>query len=278
MALRGAGADRAGASELLGAAGIGHGALRERTRLLPRRGEVVLEPGGLRLADRGVLLELAFEEEPGIEARCPHGRSESWTRKQAGVRAHGTLALDGGSPRPVEALAVIDDSAGWHQRVTEWRWSAGVGKAPDGTPLAWNLVSGINDPERASERAVWVGGVPHEVGPVEFDPELRFDPRARRLGAALHGGGRARAAREPAARQLGVPRAVRDLLGRPAWGRRAGERARGDGAPPRALVAQPPGAITPATSARSAAGRAPRAAASSASRRSARAAARCPRR
>jgi hypothetical protein len=152
----------------------GHGALRERTRLLPRRGEVVLEPGGLRLADRGVLLELAFEEEPGIEARCPNGRSESWTRKQAGVHAHGTLALDGGSPRPVEALAVIDDSAGWHQRVTEWRWSAGVGEAPDGTPLAWNLVTGINDPERGSERAVWVGGVPHEVGPVEFDPELRF--------------------------------------------------------------------------------------------------------
>jgi hypothetical protein len=152
----------------------GHGALRERTRLRPRRRELDLEPGRLRLADRGVELELALDEEPGIEARCPNGRSESWTRKQAGVRAHGTLSLDGGAPRAVEALAVIDDSAGWHQRLTEWRWSAGVGEAPDGTPLAWNLVTGINDPERGSERAVWVGGAPHEVGPVEFDPALQF--------------------------------------------------------------------------------------------------------
>jgi len=49
-----------------------------------------------------------------------------------------------------------------------------LGEAPDGTPLAWNLVTGINDPASGSERAVWVDGVPHEVGPVEFDPALRF--------------------------------------------------------------------------------------------------------
>jgi hypothetical protein len=72
----------------------------------------------------------------------------------------------------VDALAVIDDSAGWHERLTEWRWSAGVGAAPDGTALAWNLVSGINDPPHGSERAVWVDGVPHEVGPVEFPGDL----------------------------------------------------------------------------------------------------------
>ncbi len=155
------------------------GGLRERTRLLPRRAELEIlagEPGGapgrLRIADRGVRLELELEEEPGFEARCVNGRSESWTRKQAGIPARGTLALDGGSPRAVEARAVIDDSAGWHQRVTEWRWSAGVGEAPDGTPLAWNLVTGINDPEQGSERAVWVDGVPREVAPVEFAADL----------------------------------------------------------------------------------------------------------
>jgi len=152
----------------------GDRALRERTRLLPRRGEVELEPGRVRLEDRDVRLELELEEEPGFEARCPNGRSESWTRKQAGVAARGTLALDGRAARPVRARAVIDDSAGWHARVTEWRWSAGVGAAPDGTPLAWNLVTGINDPPVGSERAVWVDGIPHEVGPVEFDPALRF--------------------------------------------------------------------------------------------------------
>jgi hypothetical protein len=169
------------------------GALRERTRLVPRGGEVELVhgslgdgtvadgtgedptqlPGVLRIADRGVRLEMMFEEERGFVARCPNGRSESWTRKQAGVRAHGTISLDGRPPRPVQARAVIDDSAGYHARVTEWRWSAGVGVAPDGTPLAWNLVAGINDPPAGSERAVWVGGYPREVGPVEFDAALR---------------------------------------------------------------------------------------------------------
>ncbi|MCW3032646.1 MAG: hypothetical protein QOK19_1016 [Solirubrobacteraceae bacterium] len=153
---------------------------RERTRLLPRRGEVELSegspdgcvPGRLSIGDRGVELELELSEQRGIEARCPNGRSESWTRKQAGVRARGTLRLDGAEPLAIDALAVIDDSAGYHARVTEWRWSAGVGSAPDGTPLAWNLVSGINDPPAGSERAVWVDGVPREVGPVQFDPAL----------------------------------------------------------------------------------------------------------
>jgi hypothetical protein len=167
------------------------GAMRERTRLVPRRGEVELAPGRLVVADRGVRLELELSEEAGIEARCPNGRSESWTRKQAGIPARGTLALDGGAARPVQARAVIDDSAGWHERVTEWRWSAGVGEAPDGTPLAWNLVSGINDPEQGSERAVWVDGLAREPGPVEFDAglgairgddgsELRFAAEAER--------------------------------------------------------------------------------------------------
>jgi hypothetical protein len=155
---------------------------REHTRLLPRRGEVELRegtpdgavPGRLSIRDRSrdVELELELSEQRGIEARCQSGRSESWTRKQAGVAARGTLRLDGAAPLAIDALAVIDDSAGYHARVTEWRWSAGVGRALDGTPLAWNLVSGINDPPAGSERAVWVGGAPHEVGPVEFDAEL----------------------------------------------------------------------------------------------------------
>ncbi len=72
--------------------------------------------------------------------------------------AHGTLALDGGPEREVEALAVIDDTVGYHARHTEWWWSAGVGESPDGTPLAWNLVAGVNDPPHGSERAVWVAG------------------------------------------------------------------------------------------------------------------------
>jgi hypothetical protein len=154
------------------------GRLRERTRMLVRSRAVALPSGRLTISDGGVLLALALEEDEGIEARCAHGGGEGhgggevWTRKQAGGRAHGTLTLDGGPPRKIEALAVIDDTAGYHARRTEWWWSAGVGTGEDGVALAWNLVSGVNDPPRGSERAVWVAGEPHEVAPVRFAADL----------------------------------------------------------------------------------------------------------
>jgi len=162
----------------------GDGRLRERTHVLWRRGAVELgrgrgpdhtvapETGRLRVRDGGVALDLFLSEQPGIEAVCPHGRGEVWTRKQAGCAVHGTLALDGGPSRSVSALAVIDDTAGYHARETEWRWSAGVGEGPDGVALAWNLVAGVNDPPTGSERAVWVAGEPHEVPPVSFAEDL----------------------------------------------------------------------------------------------------------
>ena len=67
---------------------------------------------------------------------------------------------------------MIDDTAGYHARATEWWWSAGVGVSPDGVALAWNLVSGVNDPETGSERAVWIGGEPREAAPVTFAADL----------------------------------------------------------------------------------------------------------
>jgi hypothetical protein len=146
--------------------------LRERTRLLPRRGALELTPGRLRVRDGGVLLDLALLEEGGIQTTCPHGRAYVWTRKQAGVRARGAVSFDGGAPRAIEALAVIDDTAGYHARVTEWRWAAGVGVDPAGAPLAFNLVEGVNDPPTGSERAVWVAGAPHETRPVRFARDL----------------------------------------------------------------------------------------------------------
>lgn len=148
------------------------GQLRERTRLLPRRGSLELAAGLVRLHDDGVQLELELAEEDGVQARCPHGRGWVWTRKQAGVRAQGTIGFDGRSLDTVDALAVIDDTVGYHARVTEWRWAAGVGVDSVGLPLAFNLVEGINDPQTHSERAVWVAGAPHEVPPVRFAPDL----------------------------------------------------------------------------------------------------------
>jgi hypothetical protein len=159
--------------------------LRERTRLLPRRGALRLtrgtapgegaesDPGRLQIDDGGVVLDLQLAEDGGFEARCPNGRSFVWTRKQAGIEARGTLALDGGPPREIDALAVIDDTAGYHARETEWWWSAGVGESADGTALAWNLVAGVNDPLVGSERAIWIAGEPHEAPPVAFTADLK---------------------------------------------------------------------------------------------------------
>ncbi len=167
------------------------GRLRERTRMLARRRAVALPPGRMTVCDGEVRLDLELEEDEGIQARCAHrdgdgrgsdgaepldgtalGHGEVLTRKQAGVRAHGTLTLDGAAPRAIEALAVIDDTAGYHTRETEWWWSAGVGTGEDGAALAWNLVTGVNDPPSGSERAVWVDGVPSETRPVRFAADL----------------------------------------------------------------------------------------------------------
>jgi len=147
--------------------------LRERTRILRGRGAVRLSPGHALVRDAAVELELALEEDEGWQARCADARGgEVWTRKQAGVAVRGSLRIDGGAPQALRARGVIDDTAGYHARRTEWRWSAGVGEAPDGTPLAWNLVAGVNDPRTGSERAVWVAGVPREAPPVSFGADL----------------------------------------------------------------------------------------------------------
>lgn len=165
--------------------------LRELTHTLMHRGAVELEPGRLRIRDGAVLVDVALAEDAGWEATCPHGAEQVWTRKQAGIVARGTVALDDRAPHPIEALAIVDDTAGYHARVTEWRWAAGVGVDPAGAPLAFNLVEGVNDPPAGSERAVWVGGVPHEAPPVGFASDLseiraedgstlRFAPEAER--------------------------------------------------------------------------------------------------
>ena len=143
--MRGARAGGPRAPELLGAVVAGGGAVGRAHPPL-RRGAVRLEPGRLRVHDDAVELDLALVEDAGIEARCPHGTGHVWTRKQAGIPAHGTVRRNGGPARTLEALAVVDDTAGYHARVTEWWWAAGVGEDPAGTPLAFNLVEGVNDP------------------------------------------------------------------------------------------------------------------------------------
>jgi hypothetical protein len=116
-------------------------------------------------------IELELEHADGVEVASPAGEAWIWTRKRGGVRASGTVELDGVS-RNVEAEAVVDESAGYHPRHTAWQWSAGVGRGAGGEPIAWNLVDGVHDAAEASERTVWVEGEPHEVPPVEFAADL----------------------------------------------------------------------------------------------------------
>jgi hypothetical protein len=155
--------------------------LRERTRFLP--GAVDLSDGVVRV--RGIA-ELALEPagEP-LEVVNRHGAQQIWTRKTP-VRVRGTLAA-----RQVDLPGLVDDSAGYHARVTEWEWAAGAGTDAHGRDVRWNLVTGVHDGASGSERRVWVDGVAREVGPVTFSPALdevrfaeggalRFDARAER--------------------------------------------------------------------------------------------------
>jgi Domain of unknown function (DUF2804), C-terminal len=148
------------------------GTLRERTAL--GTGAARIETGRLRIPGRA---DVRLEEVDGVETVCPAGLSYAWTRKQGGIRATGTvLGVE------VDARAVIDDTAAYYPRHTSWEWCAGVGRARDGRPVAWNLVSGVNDPQLNSERTVWLDGEPREVPPVRFGAglELGFHQEAVR--------------------------------------------------------------------------------------------------
>jgi hypothetical protein len=157
--------------------------LHERT--VTGRGALRLRLGGVSLHDRELRIELALEETAGVETVCAAGSAYAWTRKQGGIRAHGTVWI-AGRALALDARGVIDDTAAYYPRHTSWRWSAGVGAARDGRPVAWNLVSGVNDPASASERTVWVDGEAVEPGPSAFASDLsgvddlRFHPEAER--------------------------------------------------------------------------------------------------
>ena len=145
------------------------GELHGRTAFTPRTVEV--RDDRLLVSGRGVEidLELATAGEP-VELVSPHGRSYIWTRKDP-VHARGSVRV-GDHSWELNAAGLIDSSAGYHARVTRWRWSAGVGTASDGRLITWNLVDGVHDLAAASERTVWVDGHAIEVGPVDFAGDL----------------------------------------------------------------------------------------------------------
>ncbi len=138
-----------------------------------------------RFGGRGVHADLQVTPEgDAVEITSEHDGAPIWTRKQS-VRVHGTITI-AGAERAVDLAGLTDYSAGYHARHTEWHWSAGVGRATDGRAVAWNLVDGIHDSARDSERTVWVDGVATEAEPQEFSPDLdrvgdlRFAAQAER--------------------------------------------------------------------------------------------------
>ena len=157
--------------------------LWERTRrdLPGRRRDVVMRGTSVRVRAGSIGFDLEFDQGYPIESMCPNGEGGySWTRKAAGMPVRGELRI-GRRTNPLQGFGVTDDSAGYHQRYTSWMWSAGVGAARDGRKVAWNLVTGINDPPVSSERAIWVAGEPMEPGPVSFQglESIQFEDESR---------------------------------------------------------------------------------------------------
>jgi len=138
------------------------------TVLRPGSREVTMEGPRLEIDGPGLRASLRLGEVQPVEVTWPSGRAAAWTRKRVGMPVDGTVEIPG-RRWVVSGHGVDDESAGHHQRHTSWQWSAGVGAAADGRSVAWNLVTGINDPPHGSERAIWIDGDPAEPPPVSFD-------------------------------------------------------------------------------------------------------------
>jgi hypothetical protein len=142
----------------------------ERTTI--RRGGVRIEGSRATVDARDVRIAVEVDEDGGVESVHPSGRDGYvWTRKQAGVPARAVVRV-GRRAFSLSCPAVIDDTAGYHERRTRWKWSVGVGRGPGGERIGWNLVAGVNDSEKDSERAIWIDGTAIEPRPVTFADDL----------------------------------------------------------------------------------------------------------
>ena len=144
------------------------GVLDRRTGLF-RAGRLGVTVGELSatISSRRADLELDYPDATGVETVCAAGAHYAWTAKRAPLPA---MARWRG--RQVDGHVLIDDTAAYYERHTRWFWSAGVGRARTGETVAWNLVSGVNDPLYDSERTIWVDGVAHEPPPSTFLSDL----------------------------------------------------------------------------------------------------------
>jgi len=137
------------------------------TRLRPGSNEVRMDGSEIVVEARELCSRLLLGDSAPVEAICPSGAAWGWTCKRSGVPIDATIETPDGRWE-LDGHGVDDQSAGYQKRQTSWHWSAGVGRATDGRPVAWNLVEGINDPPANSERAIWIDGKPAEPAAVSF--------------------------------------------------------------------------------------------------------------
>jgi hypothetical protein len=105
-----------------------------------------------------------------VQVISPHGRSYIWTLKQP-VRAEGNLTVAGRSHR-LQARGLMDMSAGYHARITAWSWTCGIGEDRAGNEVTWNVVAGMHDDSRGSERTTWTGARADELPGALFSEDL----------------------------------------------------------------------------------------------------------
>lgn len=143
--------------------------MAERTR--KGRAEVSVSAAAVALQAPPFSMRFEVRRGTAVETISLHGAEPIWTRKTP-ITVSGTLVLSGRRVELDGTPGLMDESAGHHARRTAWRWSAGVGTVTDGTPVTWNLVTGLHDDPRASERTVWIGDTPHHVPPQPFADDL----------------------------------------------------------------------------------------------------------
>lgn len=158
------------ASQRWWAAAWPDGMLRGRTTI--GHGGVQMHPTAIGVRARGVRIDLRLDLPPAVETASPAVGGYAWTAKRAPVGVEGTVVVGGRRHAIAGAVGFVDDSAGYHDRHTAWRWSAGIGTTDAGVGVAWNLIDGIHDAADASERTLWVAGQPSELGANAFASDL----------------------------------------------------------------------------------------------------------
>ena len=138
-----------------------------RTTLRPGSREVTMDGPRLEIDCPDLRASLRLGEIAPIEVDLPQ-RLRLGLDPQA--RRHADRGHGRGSRQALGDLGrgVDDESAGYHQRHTSWRWSAGVGRAVDGRAAGLEPGRGHQRPAADSERAIWIDGEPSEPPPVRF--------------------------------------------------------------------------------------------------------------